>query len=172
MKDASNNDEIYGSITSRGTTTINAKAAKDDDYEEGRMMGILQFWVCAMGHMEAVAKLKTERKIDCLDIFTDVIIRDFEDGTRFELRFTFDIKTNEYFTDELLIKRYEARNLLLDDEPILKNVTGCDIHWKEGMRLMYRDFKKNHISRSGGRTGQIHTVNRRERTDSLSHFFM
>ena len=33
--------------------------AKDDDDEEGRMVGILQFWVCAMGHMEAVDELIT-----------------------------------------------------------------------------------------------------------------
>ena len=41
-----------------------------------------------------------------------------------------------------MIKRYEVPNLLLDDEPILKNVTGCDIHWKEGRSLTYKDVKK------------------------------
>ena len=69
------------------------------------MVGIPQFWVCTMGHMEAVAELITERDIDCLEHLTEITCQDFEDGTRFELRFTFDIKTNEYFTDELLIKR-------------------------------------------------------------------
>ena len=49
------------------------------------------------------------------------------------------------------MKRYEVPNLLLDDEPILKNVTGCDIHWKEGRRLTCRDVNKKHISKSGGR---------------------
>ena len=45
-----------GIIASRqGTSTTNAKYAKDDDDEEGRMVGIPQFWVRAMGHMEAVA---------------------------------------------------------------------------------------------------------------------
>ena len=34
-----------------------------------------------------------------------------------------------------MIKRYEVRNLLLDDELILKNVTGCNIHRKESRRL-------------------------------------
>ena len=45
-------NEIYGAIDSgQGTTTTNAKDdAKDDDDEEGRMVGIPQFWVCAMGH--------------------------------------------------------------------------------------------------------------------------
>ena len=94
------------------------------------MAVIPQFWVCAMEHIEAVDKLITERDIDYLKHITDVNCQYFEDGTRFELRFTLDIKTNEYFTDELLIKRYEVPNILLDDEPIFKNVTGCDIHWK------------------------------------------
>ena len=48
----SNDDGIYGAIASgQGNTTTNAKAAKDDDGEEGCMVGIPQFWVCAMVHM-------------------------------------------------------------------------------------------------------------------------
>ena len=103
--------------------------------------------------MEAVAELITERDIDCLEHLTNVTCPDFEDGTGFKLRFTFDIKTNEYFTDELLIKRYDVRNLLLDDEPILKNVTGCNIYWKEGRSLTYRDVMKKHRFKSSGRVG-------------------
>ena len=49
---------------------------------------------------------------------------------------------------------------------------GCDIHWKEGKSLMYRDVKKKKISKSSGRVGQIRTVNKRERKDSFFHFFM
>ena len=125
-----------------------------------------------MGHMEAAAKLIMERDIDCLEHITDVTCREFEDGTGFELSFTFDIKTNEYFTDKLLINRYEVPNILLDDELILKNVTGCDIHWKEGRSFTYRDVKKNRISKSGRSEGQIHTVNKRERDYSFFHLFM
>ena len=110
--------------------------------------------------------------MDCLKHLTGVTCPYFEYGTGFELRFTFDINTNEYFADGLLIKRYEVRNLLLDDEPILKNVTGCNIHWKEGRSFTYRDINKKQISKSGGRAGQICTVNNRERTNSFSHFFM
>ena len=53
-----------------------------------------------------------------------------------------------------MIKIYEVPNILLDDEPILKNVMGCDIHWKGGRRA-----------------GHIRTFNKRERTDSLFCFF-
>ena len=68
LEDASDNDEIYGAIASvQGTTNTNTKDnTKDDNDEEGRMVGIPQFWICTIGHMEAVAKLIMERDIDCL----------------------------------------------------------------------------------------------------------
>ena len=64
---------MCGAIASRGTTNTNPKATKDNNDKEGRMVGILQFWVCAMGHMEAVAKLITERDIYCLENLTGMI---------------------------------------------------------------------------------------------------
>ena len=121
--------------------------------------------------MEAVDELITERDIEYINRLNDVTCRDFEDRNGFELRFTFDIKTNEYFTDELLIKRYEVPNLLLDDEPILKNVTGWNIHWKEGRRLTYRDVKKNYRYNSGSRLVHTVTVKNRGRTNSFFHLF-
>ena len=71
-----------------------------------------------------------------------------------------------------MIKRYEVRNLMLDNEAIFKNVTGCNINWKEGRSLTCGYIKKKQISKSGGRAGQRCTVNKRERTNSFSHFFM
>ena len=71
-----------------------------------------------------------------------------------------------------MIKRYEVHNLLLDDEPIFKNVTGCNINWKEGRSLTCGYIKKKQISKSGGRAGQIRIINKRERSNSLFHFFM
>ena len=71
-----------------------------------------------------------------------------------------------------MIKRYEVRNLLLDDEPILKNVTGWNMNWKEGRSLAYRGVNKKQRPKRGRRLGQIRTVNNRERTDLFFHFFM
>ena len=173
LKDTSNDDKIYGAISSgQGTTTTNAKSAKDNDDKDGCTGVIHQFWVCAMGHMEDVAELIMEMDIYCLEHLTDITCLYFEGGTGFELRFNFDIKTNKYFTYELLIMRYKVPNLLLDNEPILKNVMGCNIHWKEDRSLKYRDNKKNQKFNIGRREGQIHTVNKRERTNLLFHFFM
>ena len=173
LEASSDDDKIYCAIASgQGTTTTKAKDnAKDDDDVEGLMVGTPQFWVCAMGHMEAVAQLITERGIDCLEHLTNFTCRYFEDGKGLELRFNFDINNNKYYTDELLIKRYEVPNILLDDEPILKNVTGCNIHWKEGSSLTYRDVNKKQKSKIGRRAIQIRKVNNMERTNSFFHFF-
>ena len=70
-----------------------------------------------------------------------------------------------------MIKRYELPNILLDYEPILRNVTGCNIHWKKGRSLAYRDVNKNQRSNIGKKAGKIRTVHKRESTDSLSDFF-
>ena len=51
---------------------LTPKPPRTKNDEEGSMVGILQFWVCAMGHMEAVAGLIMERDIDCLEHLTDV----------------------------------------------------------------------------------------------------
>ena len=74
LKDVSNEDKIYGTIASgQGTTTKNAKDdAKDNDAEEGRMVRITQFWVCAMGHMKAAVELIMDRDIYCIEHVTNV----------------------------------------------------------------------------------------------------
>ena len=64
------------------------------------MVVIPQLGVCAMGRMEVIAKSIMERDIDFLEHLTNVTCRYSQDGTRFNLRFTFDIKTNKNFTDE------------------------------------------------------------------------
>ena len=40
-----------------------------------------------------------------------------------------------------------------DNEPILKNVTGRDIHWKEVRILTYMEVKKNQIFKRVRRAG-------------------
>ena len=60
-----------------------------------------------------------------------------------------------------MIKRYKVPNLLLGDEPILKNVTGYNIHWEEGTSLTHREVQKNQRSKSGRRVGYMCTVNKR-----------
>ena len=83
MEDASNYGEMYSVITSGQGTTTKSKDNTNDDDKEGRMVGIHQFWVCTMGHMESVSELITDRNIYCVNNLTNVTCRYFEDGTGF-----------------------------------------------------------------------------------------
>ncbi len=107
--------------------------------------------------------------MDCLDHLTDITCTDFPDGLGFELHFHFS--SNPFFTNNLLTKRYEVPNLLTEDEPILKEVTGSTIEWKAGQSLTYREVTKKQRKKGGPNAGQVRTITKKERTESFFHFF-
>ena len=107
--------------------------------------------------------------VDCLDHLTDVTCTNFPDGTGFELHFHFS--PNPFFTNKTLSKRYEVPNLLTEDEPILKNVTGTIINWKANQSLTYKEVTKKQRKKGGPNAGQIRTITKKERTESFFHFF-
>lgn len=110
-----------------------------------------------------------KKDTDCLDHLTDITSTNFKDGLGFELHFHFS--PNAFFTNTILTKRYEVPNLLTEDEPILKNVTGTDIDWKKGKSLTYKELAKKQRRKSGPNAGQMRTITKRERTNSFFHFF-
>lgn len=153
-------------------TMNNTTKPQDGDAEkppEDSIIGIPQFWVCAMGHMETVAELVTESDVDCLEFLTDVQCEDFPDGRGFTLKFFFQKELNTYFTNEVLTKTYEIPNLLLEGEPILQNVTGSVINWLPEKSLTYKTVQKK--QRSKKKPNAIRTITKRERVDSFFHFF-
>jgi len=144
----------------------------DDNDEEGgaHAEGIPQFWVCAIGHNENVAELLTEEDVDCLEYLSDIQCHDYVDGKGFVLEFHFS-SGNPYFSNSVLTKRYDVPNILLADEPLLKNVEGCTIDWNGPERcLTYREVTKKQRGR-GKHMGQVRSVTKKEQKDSFFHFF-
>lgn len=160
-------DEIAKEDQVDGAEEDGAGEAPSEKFGE-KAVGVPQFWVCAMGHMEAVAESVTEEDVDCLEHLENVTCEDDLEGTGFTLRFYFS--ENDYFENDVLTKRYEVPNLLLADEPILQNVEGCKIMWKEGKSLTHRTVKKKQRGK-GKNAGQIRTVTKKERAESFFHFF-
>jgi nucleosome assembly protein 1-like 1 len=144
----------------RGGTTISTTTKKEK--------GIPQFWVVAISQMPVTAELVTEHDVDCLGNLEDIRCMDYENGEGFNLEFHF--APNEYFENTVLTKSYDVPNLLLADEPILKNVEGCDIQWKPGMCLTQKEVTKTQRGK-GKNAGQTRTVTKTERFESFFHFF-
>jgi nucleosome assembly protein 1-like 1 len=140
----------------------------NDNNDENKVIGIPQFWICAMTHMEPLAELIAEDDVDALEYLQNIACIDDADGTGFTLEFHFS--PNDYFENTVLTKRYEIPNLLLDDEPILKNVEGCKIEWKPGMSLTYQETTKKQRG-TGKNSGKVRTIKKKERLESFFHFF-
>jgi len=140
----------------------------NDNNDENKVIGIPQFWICAMTHMEPLAELIAEDDVDALEHLQNIACIDDADGTGFTLEFHFS--PNDYFENTVLTKRYEIPNLLLDDEPILKNVEGCKIEWKPGMSLTYQETTKKQRG-TGKNSGKVRTIKKKERLESFFHFF-
>ena len=145
-----------------------------DDADDGdgdnseKVKGIPQFWVLALAHMEVVADLLTEEDIACLESLEDIKCIDHDDGQGFTLSFHF--AENDYFENTVLTKKYDVPNLLLGDEPILKNVEGCEILWKKGKCLT--SAQVTHKQRGKGKNaGQVRSVVKSENKESFFHFF-
>jgi len=141
----------------------------EENIESGeKVKGIPQFWVCAMTNNETIGELIGEDDVDCLESLKDIKCVDREDGKGFELFFYFS--PNQYFENEVLTKTYEVPNLLLSDEPLLKNVKGTAIKWKEGRALTYRMIKKKQRGK-GRHAGKVRTVSKKEDLESFFRWF-
>lgn len=109
--------------------------------------------------------------MDCLDHLSDITCTTFPDGLGFELTFHFN-KSNPFFSNTTLTKRYDVPNLLTEDEPILKNVTGCTIQWKnKNVCLTHKEVTRKQRKKGGPNAGQVRSITKKEKVDSFFHFF-
>ena len=137
--------------------------------EQEVLTGVPHFWVTAISNHECIGELITEEDVDCLEHLQDITCVDKEDGKGFEVLFNF--APNDYFTNTILTKSYTVPNLLLSDEPMLKQVQGCVIHWKNDERcLTHRRYQKKQRGK-GKKAGQIRTITKTEKKESFFQWF-
>jgi nucleosome assembly protein 1-like 1 len=139
-----------------------------NDLDSPSVKGIPQFWAAAMTNYDTVGEVIAEEDVDCLESLQNITCVDDDDGKGFTLRFHF--APNDYFYDTILTKKYQVPNLLLSDEPILKNVSGCKIQWKKDKSLTFQSVKKKQRGK-GRNAGQVRTVAKTERKESFFHWF-
>jgi nucleosome assembly protein 1-like 1 len=139
-----------------------------DGDKQPKEKGIPQFWACTINQMPVTEGILPEKDFECLGYLEDIRCFNYENGEGFRLEFHF--APNDYFENSVLTKSYDVPNLLLGDEPILKNVEGCEIIWKPSKSLTYIDTTKQQRGK-GKNSGQIRTVAKKERCDSFFHFF-
>jgi nucleosome assembly protein 1-like 1 len=172
---------IAGGMDAEIAAAATAAASKDGSDESAageattseeteKDTGIPQFWACAIHQMPVTQGLVSETDLECLGSYLeDIRCIGHENGEGFTLEFQF-VANNDFFENTVLTKSYNVPNLLLADEPILKNVSGCEIQWKPGKCLTHKEVTRQQRG-TGKNAGQIRAVTKTVRQDSFFHFF-
>ena len=151
------------------TAVTTTAAAMGGNEEEERLKGIPQFWACTMTRIETIGELLMVDDLGCLDYLIDITCTTHDNGKGFTLTFYFS-PDNIYFTNPTLTKTYTVPNILISDEPIIKEVKGCTIFWKTGMSLTHKTVKKKQRGK-GKNAGQVRSVSKQEEKESFFHWF-
>lgn len=150
---------------------------------------IPHFWLSALSHHHPLlAHWIQPNDRPALEHLTNISCTDRQDG--FTLTFTFDSANNPYFTNRNLSKHYTVPNLHSTPhtiEPILQEVHGCTIDWKQDDDDVKKDSStddNNTKSRclthtivtktqrgKGKRAGQQRQVHHQQPVPSLFHWF-
>merc|ERR1712216_816386 len=101
-------------------------------------MGIPNFWLQAIAHHDTVSEILQQEDVEALSLLQDVRCIDNDDITGFTLEFHFQ-QPNPYFSNAVLTKTYAVPNLLEQEEPVLHDVTGCEIDWLPQKSLLVKE---------------------------------
>jgi nucleosome assembly protein 1-like 1 len=168
--DAQRNDQMSNYLSERAALERKYAERMKPLYERRRSIvpQIPQFWACALTNNDTCAEWINEDDVKVLEHLIDITNEDREDGKGFTL--TFHFQENDYFTNVVLTKTYNVPNLLLSDEPSLKQVIGDTIHWKPGKSLTHRDVIRKQRGK-GKNAGRIRTVTKQEELESFFTWF-
>jgi len=138
---------------------------KGETEDEIAVVGVPEFWLEAMKNHPVVAENITEADCRALEHLQDIRVETLPELTGFKLIFEFG--PNECFSNSVLEKAYEIVNMMDGGQPMLENVTGTEIMWKEGNDLCFCEVMKKQRSKSG----KTKTVKKQQRVESFFHFF-
>ena len=160
--------ELDSKIAVESATNNELPVTSDKESDDQQDTGIPLFWCRAISHMPVTADLVKEQDLESLAPLKDVRCVNYENGKGFILEFEFG--KNDFFENKVLYKSYDVPNLLLADEPILKNVIGTDIKWKPHKNLTVTTVCKQQRGK-GKNVGVNRTVSKVVQRDSFFHFF-
>jgi nucleosome assembly protein 1-like 1 len=169
---------IDGSTAVEGEEAATADA--QDDEEDGDVAGesnpsqkgVPGFWLSAFSNCPSLEDHITERDREALSYLQDVTCADREGSTGFTITLTFDA-ANPFFANAALTKTYVIPNMGEGDEPMLEDLQGTEIEWRDAAHnLCEVEKKKKQKSKAKkGKPAQTRVVTVTEKTDSFFQFF-
>lgn len=135
------------------------------------LLGIPEFWLTIFRNNELLADMVQPHDEAVIRTLTDIKII-YDEDLSYTLEFHF--APNDYFTDEMLTKKYFLRCKVDGDEPFafegpeIYKCTGCNINWKPGKNITVKTVKKKQKHKA---RGAVRTVTKTVPNDSFFNFF-
>lgn len=126
------------------------------------------FWLTCLTNQDTTSDLIHPDDLECLSNLRDIQCHDLDTGRGYTLSFHF--APNHYFENAILTKRYDVPNLYSDDEPLLQNVQGSTIDWKNNQSLTHHTVQKLQKGK-GKNAGRVRTIQTTEERPSFFHWF-
>lgn len=143
---------------------------KNVSFTDGEEKGVPSFWLTALSSHPVIGELITQDDVPALEALNDITVSYDDEFKSFTLSFHF--AANDFFTNEVLTKKYFVEPDLLDDRsPALMKIEGSEINWKQGKNLNVKEITKKQKAKSGRNKGQVRTVTRTVPSPSFFHFF-
>jgi len=162
-------DIVTGRVKAEGEDKAE-EADEQNGVTEGKdMVGVPQFWLNAFSAHPMIEDMITDNDREALDYLVDLKCEDNEDLKGFRLKFQF--KPNPFFDNSELVKSYDIPNMVDGGEPVLENVKGTEIRWKDGKNLCERTVTKK-LRQKGKKGGPTKTVTKQEPCESFFQFFV
>ncbi|CAL8080213.1 unnamed protein product [Calicophoron daubneyi] len=157
--------------TSEGDATVDNNP---NEQQKKAVKGIPGFWMTVLKHAPLICDTIRSADLGALRYLSDVrsVPLEVDGKVGFEIQFEFE--PNEYFTNDVLTKKYflgydlKEENPLSYDGPEVIASEGCQINWKPDKNLTLITSSKTHRSRVGL---EKHTVTKSTSIESFFQFF-
>lgn len=134
--------------------------------------GIPDFWLQVFKSTEVLADMIQSHDEAILKHLKDIKIVHEQNEMAYTLEFHFT--SNEYFKDQVLMKKYFLRSELDKEEPFnfegpeIYKCTGCNINWLPGKNVTVKTIKKKQKHKA---RGAVRTITKQVPNDSFFNFF-
>jgi len=138
------------------------------------VQGVPAFWLTILKNVEMLAEMVQDADEPVLETLTDVTVEFSKPEETMGFTLNFHFAKNEYFSNNLLTKKYLMRCEPEEEDPFsfegpeIYKCSGSSIDWLAGKNLTVKQVKKKQKHKS---KGSVRTVTKQVKADSFFNFF-
>ncbi|XP_003385626.1 PREDICTED: nucleosome assembly protein 1-like 1 [Amphimedon queenslandica] len=170
-KPVTNGDDNGDDSAVKDKESLITNGTKESDTDSGK--GVPGFWLTALRNIDVFNEYIMDHDEAILEHLTDIKLT-YADERGLDFTLDFHFSDNEYFTNNVLTKKYTVSCEVSPDDPFgfegptITEVKGCKIDWKKGKNVTVKTVKKKQKNKG---KGQSRVVTKTVPNESFFNFF-